>query len=120
MVGVTAILITCSYNGKEFFRVGYYINVAYGTPELNENPPATPQIDALGRVIMVGEPRVTNFPIEWDQPGTVGGEGFAQIVPEGSTGEAGFGSTSNVYEENRKEFLSKSNLDMAASAFQNQ
>ena len=117
MVGVTAILVTCGYNGKEFFRVGYYINVAYGTPELNECPPSTPQIENLGRVIMVGEPRVTNFPIEWDQPGTVGGEGF---VPEGSTGEAGFGSTSNVYEENRKDFLSKQNLDIAASAFQNQ
>ncbi len=43
IVGVTAILLTCSYNDtQEFFRVGYYVNNAYSDeyPELIENPPA--------------------------------------------------------------------------------
>jgi histone chaperone ASF1 len=42
VVGVTAILMTCSYNGtQEFFRVGYYVNNAYSEefPDLIENPP---------------------------------------------------------------------------------
>lgn len=29
IVGVTAILLTCSYNNQEFFRVGYYVNNFY-------------------------------------------------------------------------------------------
>ena len=41
IVGVTAILLTCSYkDSQEFLRVGYYVNVEYDNPELNENPPA--------------------------------------------------------------------------------
>lgn len=43
VVGVTAILLTCSYaDTHEFFRVGYYVNNAYSEayPELIENPPA--------------------------------------------------------------------------------
>ena len=40
--GVTVILLTCSYKGQEFIRVGYYVNTDYGDPELRENPP--PQV----------------------------------------------------------------------------
>ena len=64
IVGVTAILLTCSYNGnQEFFRVGYYVNNAYGDewPELIESPPATPDIAKLTRHILVEKPRVTKF-----------------------------------------------------------
>merc|ERR1712228_795616 len=40
IVGVTAVLLTCSYkDSQEFLRVGYYVNVEYDTPEMNENPP---------------------------------------------------------------------------------
>jgi len=43
IVGVTAVLLTCSYkDSQEFLRVGYYVNVEYDDPELNENPPAQP------------------------------------------------------------------------------
>mmetsp|Transcript_5787 Transcript_5787/g.9231 ORF Transcript_5787/g.9231 Transcript_5787/m.9231 type:complete len:136 (+) Transcript_5787:3-410(+) len=47
IVGVTAILLTCSYNtNQEFFRVGYYVNNAYSEefPDLIENPPMQPDI----------------------------------------------------------------------------
>ena len=60
-------MVTCSYNDLEFFRVGYYVNITYGTEEMNENPPYPPQLDQLGRLVMVDQPRVTNFPIEWDE-----------------------------------------------------
>ncbi len=41
-VGVTVVLLTCSYKGCEFVRVGYYVNNEYDDPELTENPPMKP------------------------------------------------------------------------------
>lgn len=41
-VGVTVVLITCTYRGQEFIRVGYYVNNEYTDPELRENPPLKP------------------------------------------------------------------------------
>ena len=62
IVGVTAVLLTCSYrDNQEFLRVGYYVNVEYDSPELNETPPSTPQIDRLNRHILAEKPRVTKF-----------------------------------------------------------
>ena len=34
LIGVTVLLVTCSYRGKEFTRVGYYVNNDYGNLEL--------------------------------------------------------------------------------------
>eukprot|EP00741_Cyanophora_paradoxa_P014975 tig00020830_g14448.t1 len=65
LLGVTAILVTCSYREKEFVRVGYYLNVEYSDPELKENPPQTPDVSKLVRNILSDKPRVTRFPIEW-------------------------------------------------------
>jgi histone chaperone ASF1 len=39
VVGITALLLTCSYFNQEFVRVGYYVNNEYDSPELRENPP---------------------------------------------------------------------------------
>lgn len=66
LVGVTVVLLTCSYKEKEFIRVGYYVNVDYSDPELKENPPATPLYDKLVRNILATNPRVTRFKIDWD------------------------------------------------------
>jgi len=65
-VGVTVVLLTCSYRGKEFVRVGFYVNNEYTEQELKENPPSTPQYDKLLRNILATQPRVTRFKIEWD------------------------------------------------------
>ena len=70
IVGVTAILLTCSYNNtQEFFRVGYYVNNAYADEfaELNETPPAQPDISKLTRHILIEKPRVTKFQIDWEE-----------------------------------------------------
>ncbi|RWS17557.1 histone chaperone asf1-like protein [Dinothrombium tinctorium] len=64
-VGVTVVLLTCSYKSKEFIRVGYYVNNEYTDPELRENPPPTPQFDKLQRNILATCPRVTRFKIDW-------------------------------------------------------
>ncbi|KAF2361568.1 Histone chaperone ASF1-like [Trinorchestia longiramus] len=66
LVGVTVVLVTCSYKGQEFVRVGYYVNNAYSDPEMQENPPEVPKLDAVTRNILASQPRVTKFKIDWD------------------------------------------------------
>ncbi|KAL5022550.1 hypothetical protein ScPMuIL_001705 [Solemya velum] len=70
-VGVTVVLLTCSYRYKEFIRVGYYVNNEYTDPELKENPPASPIYEKLQRNILATCPRVTRFKIDWDGDGEV-------------------------------------------------
>jgi histone chaperone ASF1 len=36
LIGVTVILLTCSYNDHEFVRVGYYVNTEYEEGELKD------------------------------------------------------------------------------------
>ena len=36
--------------GKEFVRVGYYVNNDYTDPELRENPPEIPQFDKVCKI----------------------------------------------------------------------
>ncbi|XP_074601847.1 histone chaperone ASF1-like [Brevipalpus obovatus] len=64
-VGVTVIILSCSYRSKEFIRVGYYVNNEYSDAELRENPPTQPQFDKLQRNILATNPRVTKFKIDW-------------------------------------------------------
>lgn len=46
-IGVTVVLLTCSYKGQEFIRVGYFINNEYSDLEMRENPPSPPQFDKV-------------------------------------------------------------------------
>jgi histone chaperone ASF1 len=69
ILGVTVVLVTCSYKEREFLRVGYYVNNEY-TLELveGEAPPLYPQLDLqrfVQRQILAEKPRVTKFPISW-------------------------------------------------------
>ncbi|KAI9502909.1 histone chaperone ASF1, partial [Coemansia spiralis] len=68
LVGVTVILLTCSYKDKEFERIGYYVDNAYVDEELQQNPPEAPVLDRIYRNILADKPRVTRFPINWDDP----------------------------------------------------
>ncbi|KAM7355265.1 histone chaperone asf1 [Cochliomyia hominivorax] len=69
-VGVTIVLLTCSYRGQEFVRVGYFVNNDYADPEMRENPPPKPLFDKLTRNILATKPRVTRFKINWDDTPT--------------------------------------------------
>ncbi|XP_037819973.1 histone chaperone asf1 [Lucilia sericata] len=69
-VGVTIVLLTCSYRGQEFVRVGYFVNNDYADPEMRENPPPKPLFDKLTRNILATKPRVTRFKINWDDAST--------------------------------------------------
>ncbi|XP_035908022.1 histone chaperone asf1 [Anopheles stephensi] len=65
-VGVTVVLLTCSYRGQEFVRVGYFINNEYADAEMRENPPPRPLFHKMTRNILASKPRVTRFKINWD------------------------------------------------------
>ncbi|KXS13676.1 histone chaperone ASF1A-like protein [Gonapodya prolifera JEL478] len=81
VIGVTVILLTCSYQTREFVRVGYYVNNEYDTEELKENPPEKIIVEKVKREILAEKPRVTRFNIEWDTP-------LAPAQAEGATDEA--------------------------------
>ncbi|KAH8819455.1 ASF1 like histone chaperone-domain-containing protein [Xylogone sp. PMI_703] len=66
ILGVTVVLLTCAYDGREFVRVGYYVNNEYDSDELNADPPAKPLIDRVKRNVLAEKPRVTRFAIKWD------------------------------------------------------
>ncbi|GAA5856194.1 hypothetical protein JCM9279_000932 [Rhodotorula babjevae] len=87
LIGVTVILLTCSYNDAEFVRIGYYVNTEYGDPALKQQhdasleegaeekglkaPDPTQHIDGLVRNVLADKPRVTKFNIQWDTPAAV-------------------------------------------------
>uniref|UniRef100_A0A0E0C696 Uncharacterized protein n=1 Tax=Oryza meridionalis TaxID=40149 RepID=A0A0E0C696_9ORYZ len=64
IIGVTVLLLTCSYMGQEFIR-------------LREEPPAKLLIDRVQRNILADKPRVTKFPINF-HPETIAGAGQEQ------------------------------------------
>lgn len=66
ILGVTVVLLTGAYDGREFVRVGYYVNNEYDTPELQNEPPKQPQLDRIVRNMLTEKPRVTRFAIKWD------------------------------------------------------
>jgi histone chaperone ASF1 len=65
VVGITAVILTCSYKDQEFYRIGYYVNNQYTEPELIENLPAAPILEKIQRSILEDRPRISKFPIEW-------------------------------------------------------
>ncbi|KAI0404754.1 ASF1 like histone chaperone-domain-containing protein [Xylaria palmicola] len=81
ILGVTVILLTCSYDGREFVRVGYYVNNEYESDELNADPPAKPIIEKIRRNVLAEKPRVTRFAIKWDSEASAPAE-FPPEQPE--------------------------------------
>ncbi|KAI8910049.1 hypothetical protein DFJ77DRAFT_512940 [Powellomyces hirtus] len=66
IVGVTVVLLMCLYRGREFVRVGYYVNNDYTDEAMRESPPEVPDLKILQRSILADKPRVTRFSIPWD------------------------------------------------------
>ena len=110
LVEITAILLTASYKGQEFFRVGYYLCNLYEDPVLLENPPEKPIMEKLVRCKLVQEPRVTRFQIDWGE--TASNENVNQTnapLPE-NTMEKG---TQNMV---RQDMMSAANIAQAAQS----
>lgn len=66
IIGVTVILLTCSYDEREFVRVGYYVNNEYTDEALIADPPTKTVVEKVQRSILAEKPRVTRFAIKWD------------------------------------------------------
>ncbi|PRP84412.1 histone chaperone asf-1 [Planoprotostelium fungivorum] len=66
ILGVTVMLVSCSYKEREFIRVGYYVSNDYDNEELKMQPPEIPAIDRILRTIVADQPRITHFAIGWD------------------------------------------------------
>ncbi|KAK3207248.1 hypothetical protein GRF29_103g327898 [Pseudopithomyces chartarum] len=81
IIGVTVILLSCSYDDREFVRVGYYVNNEYTEEALQLEPPAKPIIEKVRRNILAEKPRVTRFAIKWDSEETAPAE-FPPDQPE--------------------------------------
>lgn len=65
LIGVTVVLVTCSYHDHEFVRVGYYVNNEYTEPYEEGTLPSPIEITKIERNILAAEPRVTRFAIDW-------------------------------------------------------
>mmetsp|Transcript_19495 Transcript_19495/g.24551 ORF Transcript_19495/g.24551 Transcript_19495/m.24551 type:complete len:218 (-) Transcript_19495:217-870(-) len=66
ILGVTVILVTCSYREREFVRVGYYVNNEYKEEYDEEKGPPMPlDLSKVERTILADKPRVTRFQINW-------------------------------------------------------
>jgi histone chaperone ASF1 len=123
-VGVTGILVTCSYDNQEFFRVGYYVNNYYEELEMAENPPEKPLLDRLTRHILVEKPRVTKFQIHWDehhqQAAVMQGDGFGgqmmMSAQEQQQIEEGCLQPGTQFKD-RNDMMSTANLQAAAGYF---
>ncbi|KAE8673147.1 protein FAR1-RELATED SEQUENCE 2-like isoform X1 [Hibiscus syriacus] len=61
VIGVTVLLLICSYLGQEFVRVGYYANNDYDDEQLREEPPPKVLIEKIRRNILSDKPMVTKF-----------------------------------------------------------
>ena len=66
VIGVAAILLCCSYNGQEFFRCGYYLNISYDNEEMNMNMPEKIAVDHLVRNLLASKPRIVKYEIDWE------------------------------------------------------
>jgi histone chaperone ASF1 len=66
LLGVTVVLVTCSYRDREFVRVGYYVNNALEGHDPECGPPPLPlDVAKVTRQILADKPRITKFPIPW-------------------------------------------------------
>jgi len=67
LLGVTVVLVTCSYKEREFVRVGYYVNNELEGYNPEVDGPLTGPLDMskIQRQILFDKPRVTKFPIPW-------------------------------------------------------
>lgn len=80
VLGVTVVLITCSYHQQEFVRIGYYVNneLPEEFDNNNNNEEAGEErmitnnndeipLDKVIRTTLADKPRVTRFKINWNQ-----------------------------------------------------
>eukprot|EP01031_Cornospumella_fuschlensis_P037848 gene37848-45976_t len=96
LIGVTVVLVTCSYLDQPFVQIGYYVNNEYEEPFEPDNYPNPVDIRKLRRVILADQPRVTRYPINWTGQSS-SGEG--DLFPTEEVEEQEQGGDANENEE---------------------
>ena len=91
LIGVTVILVTCSFMDKEFVRIGYYVNNEYSEPYEEGTLPNPIEISKLYRNILADQPRVTRFAIDWTGGNAPVDDGAAAAGDLSAAGAAGGG-----------------------------
>ena len=71
IVGVTVVLLICEYKEQEFIRIGFYVSNEIESNNDNNNDNDSDNnnkidISKIKRHILGNKPRVTRFPIKWD------------------------------------------------------
>ena len=67
LLGSTICFVSCAYRGREFVRVGYWLNNTYSEPLAEGEEPPTPcPPEKIVRTILHDKPRVTRWTIAWD------------------------------------------------------
>jgi histone chaperone ASF1 len=66
VLGVTVVLITCSYKDQEFVRIGYYVNNEYPCESEDAILPSPLPLEQVIRTTLADKPRVTRFNIQWN------------------------------------------------------
>jgi hypothetical protein len=126
LIGVTVLLITCSYLEQEFVKIGYYVNNEYNDPSLP--PPAPPseegqptlpvpvplpaQVDIqnMYRNILADKPIVTRINIDWSGNGGSGGGG--DMPQEGEEEVEVFGAASEGPAANQTILVEEDSMDV--------
>ncbi|KAI0129179.1 histone chaperone [Xylariales sp. AK1849] len=117
VLGVTVVLLTCSYDGREFVRIGYYVNNEYESEELSADPPAKPVIEKIRRNILADKPRVTRFAIKWDSEASAPAE-FPPEQPEADVvaDEEDYGAEELEEEEAEEAAVAEANGESSTAA----
>ena len=89
--GVTVLLLTCSYDGQEFIRIGYYVHVDYESEAMRDEPPEQVRVDMLVRNVLAEKPRVTKFAIDWEGNAASNAAGVAGTAAAQVSGGGGGG-----------------------------
>ena len=66
ILGAAAILLICLYDGNEFFRCGYYLNISFDNEEMNIKIPEIINASHLIRNLLYTKPRISIHYFEWE------------------------------------------------------
>lgn len=68
VLGSAVVLVTCSYQNKEFISVGFFVNTEYESQDLKDNPPEDNILfDKLVRQVLIDKPVVKRVRIDLDE-----------------------------------------------------
>jgi histone chaperone ASF1 len=108
LIGVTVVLITCSYMDQEFVKIGYYVNNEYNHPSYDPEAPPPTHVDTqfLFRNILADKPIVTRINIDWSGQQGGGEGGQMMMMPPPPPEDSGLmGSDNDIFEVDEEQVV---------------